>query len=71
MKTASKSFLGPVVGGLHTYTTKKDKRYRTAANPITISKFGPSGSLKNANIALEHTTEVKAKINSAPFFICL
>jgi hypothetical protein len=40
----------------------------TAAITVTISKFGPSGSLKSANITLEHTIDVIAKISSETFF---
>ena len=34
-----------------------------AAIPITTSKFGPSGSLKNKNSALEHKIAVIPKIS--------
>lgn len=39
-----------------------------AAIPITTSKFGPSGSLKNKNSILEHTIAVMPKISSELFF---
>src|SRR5262249_27418473 len=35
----------------------------TAAIPVTTRRFGPSGSWKNANIILEHTTAVIARIS--------
>lgn len=40
----------------------KDKKYMIAASPITISKFGPSGSLINMNDTLENTIAVIARI---------
>ena len=46
----------------------KDMPYTIAASTTTISKFGPSGSLKKANMALEHTRAVMAKIVSETFF---
>ena len=38
------------------------------AIPITTSKFGPSGSLKNKNITLEHAIDVIPKISNEVFF---
>lgn len=47
----------------------------TAASTVTIRRFGPSGSLKNVNMILEHTMAVIPKIRSEIFFdlkyICL
>jgi len=39
-----------------------------AAIPMTTTRFGPSGSLKKKNIALEHKLAVTAKINDVMFF---
>src|SRR3954470_22041207 len=39
----------------------------TAAIPVTTRRFGPSGSRKNANIILEHTTAVIARISKELF----
>jgi hypothetical protein len=39
-----------------------------AAITITISKFGPSGSLRSENNALEHAIAVRARITSEVFF---
>lgn len=36
--------------------------------PVTISKFGPSGSLKNPNIDLEQKTDVNPRIINEVFF---
>ena len=70
-KIASRSLLRPVLmattDGRNKYTVK-DKKYRTSANTVTMSKFGPSGSLKKKNIALEHTRAVMAKIINEVFF---
>lgn len=52
---------------LNKYTVK-DKKYTTSAITVTISKFGPSGSLKNTNIILEQTIDVMAKISNEIFF---
>ncbi len=35
---------------------------------MTMSKFGPSGSLKNENIALEHAIDVMPNIINEIFF---
>ena len=39
-----------------------------AAITVTMSKLGPSGSLKNTNSALEHTMEVMPKMINEVFF---
>lgn len=64
----NKSFLSKVARGLEKYTGK-DKKYMTRAIPVTINKFGPSGSSKNTNIILEQTIDVIPKIRNC-FFIC-
>ena len=46
----------------------RDKRYTIPAATITISKLGPSGSLKNQNINLEHKIAVMPKISNEVFF---
>ena len=73
MKIANKSLLRPVndkdgrVEGFNKYTAK-DKKYTITAIPITTNKFGPSGSLKNKNITLEHTIDVTPKMSNGIFF---
>lgn len=69
-KTPNKSLLKPIKdkeGEFHKYTAK-DRKYTIAAITVTMSKFGPSGSLKSANIILEHAMAVIAKINREAFF---
>jgi hypothetical protein len=46
----------------------KDKKYTIAAIPITTRRFGPSGSLKNKKITLEHTMDVMPRISRGVFF---
>jgi len=46
----------------------KDRKYITAAITVTISRFGPSGSLKNANMVLEHRMAETPKIISGVLF---
>jgi len=67
MKTTNKSFLRPVIEKLNKYTAK-DKKYIIAAIPTTTRRFGPSGSLKNKNISLEHTIAVIPRNISEVFF---
>src|SRR6185312_3190041 len=43
----------------------------TAAIPVTTRRLGPSGSRKNANIALEQTRAVIARISKEPFLKCI
>ncbi|MGE0569382.1 MAG: hypothetical protein AB7O73_15690 [Bacteroidia bacterium] len=40
----------------------KDSEYIIAANTVTISKFGPSGSSKRKNDALDNNIEVIARM---------
>ena len=68
MKITNKSLLRPLIEGPNKYTTKVDKTYTITAIPMTMSKFGPSGSLKNQNIALEHAIAVIAKISNEVLF---
>lgn len=50
------------------FTLKKsDKKYIITANPTTIKRFGPSGSLKKKNIILEQAREVRARIRRGSF----
>lgn len=56
-----------MVEGPNKYTGK-DRRYRNNAITVTISKFGPSGSLNNKNIVLEHAIAVMPKISNEIFF---
>lgn len=67
MKIASTSLLKPVNENLHTYVIR-DKKYMTDAITVTIRRFGPSGSSKNTNIALEHMRAVIPKISNEIFF---
>jgi len=54
------------VKGANTYTAK-DRKYMIAANTITTSKFGPSGSLMKKNTVREQTRDVIPKINNGIF----
>jgi len=56
-----------VLGKLNKYADK-EKKYNIAAVAVTISRLGPSGSLKRKNISLEHSIEVMAKIIRELFF---
>ena len=67
MEIANKNLLRPVAEGTKKYAVK-DKKYTITAIPMTMSKFGPSGSLKNQNIALEHAIAVIAKISNEVLF---
>lgn len=69
MKIPNKSLLVPIndIEELNKYIAK-DKKYMITAIPITTSRFGPSGSLKNKNITLEHIIDVMPKISSEVFF---
>jgi hypothetical protein len=66
-KIVSKSFFGPAVKGYRVYAAK-DRKNKTAANTTTINKFGPSGSLKSANVPLEMRRDVITNISSEVFF---
>jgi len=46
----------------------KDRKYIIAAITITTRRFGPSGSSKKKNIALEHAIDVIPKISNEVFF---
>ena len=46
----------------------KDRKYTTTADTVTMSRFGPSGSLKKKNIALEQTIAVTNKMRNEVFF---
>ena len=46
----------------------RDRRYTTAAATVTMSKFGPSGSLKKKNMTLENTRDVVPNIINEVFF---
>lgn len=46
----------------------KDAKYRITAMTIIMSRFGPSGSLKDKNIVLEHAIAVMPKIINEAFF---
>lgn len=67
IKTNNKSFLRPVHDekGI---PTAKDKKYTIMAIPVTMSKFGPSGSLKNKNSILEHRIAVMPRMSNEKFF---
>ena len=74
MKITSKSLLKPVNGkkveGKKKYVDI-DTKYTIAAIPITTSKFGPSGSLKNENIARENKMDVRPRVtNDIVFILC-
>jgi hypothetical protein len=70
MRTANKSFLGFLFGfaeGQYKYAAT-DKKYMIIAVTTTMSKFGPSGSLKSENKSLEQTRDVIPKISNGVFF---
>ena len=46
----------------------RDKKYITTAITITTRRFGPSGSLKKANINLDNKIDVIPKISNGVFF---
>lgn len=52
---------------LNTYTDK-DERYNIKAIPVTMSKFGPSGSLKSEKNTFEKTKAVTTNINNEIVF---
>lgn len=68
MEIANKSLLELVIEELNKYTIK-DSKYTTSAIPVTISKFAPSGSLKdrNTNNIFEHKRAVTAKSSKEIF----
>lgn len=47
----------------------KDMRYRTAANPKTINKFGPSGSFNKRKNNLEKKIDITPKNINDLFFL--
>lgn len=67
MEIPNRIFLNPIIEEANEFTNK-ESAYTTAAPTITISKFGPSGSSKNKNIAREHRTDVIPKIINEVFF---
>lgn len=68
IKSATKSFLSSVFPENVRVYAVKETRYTTPARTTTIKRFGPSGSLKNENIALEHRRAVIPKIHNEIFF---
>ena len=67
MEIANRNLLILVFESWKKYANR-DKKYTTTAIPITMSRFGPSGSLKKKNISLEHTMAVIPKIINEVFF---
>ena len=67
MQSAERSLLSPVVKGMNDHTSN-DEKYRITANPVTTSKFGPSGSLNRKNKVLEHTSAVIPSVSNDVFF---
>jgi hypothetical protein len=67
MRIGSRSFFGPSCFFEEKYTTK-DMAYMMPANTITMSRFGPSGSLNNENVILEQATAVMTKMSNEDFF---
>ena len=63
MRIASQNLVGLLAEEPNTYAVR-DTRYITAAVTITISKFGPSGSLKKKNSVLENTIAVIPKMSN-------
>ena len=60
VQIAKSSFLLAVVAGRNRHTMN-DAPYRTSASTVTMRRFGPSGSWKKKNNALEHTSAVTTK----------
>lgn len=71
MKIANKSLLEPVEERRE--DSAQDARYMIVAIPITTRRFGPSGSLKNTNIARENIRAVTPRMSSEVFFdaVCM
>ena len=67
MAIADKSLFFPVKEGM-SESANVERKYTIAAATVTMSKFGPSGSLKKKNIALEDTRAVMIKIIIEVFF---
>ena len=69
MKITTKSLISDVGDkgrALYKYTAK-DNKYIMIAITTTTRRFGPSGSLKNKNITLEHTKDVAPNMSSGVF----
>lgn len=49
-------------------TIVQETRERTVASPITMRRFGPSGSFKNTNDILEQRREVMQMMSNDVFF---
>lgn len=67
MKIANRTFFRAVVEGLKKYVIK-DRKYIIAAIPMFMSKFAPSGSLKDINSVFEHAIAVIPKISNEILF---
>ena len=67
MAIANRILLRPVIEGINEHTNT-DAKYRTIAKTIIMSKFGPSGSLKDMNIVLEDAIAVNPRIINEAFF---
>lgn len=63
VQIAKNSFLLAVVAGMNLHAMN-DAQYRISASTVTMRRFGPSGSLKKKNNALEHTSAVTTKRSS-------
>ncbi len=69
MKIPSRILFGPYVAGRSAYdNANEDNPFRIAAITVTMSRFGPSGSSKSANIALEQRRDDMARVMSEDFF---
>lgn len=67
MRTASQNLLRLLAENLGAYAVK-DAAHTTAATTRTMSKFGPSESLKKKNKVLAPATAVVARMNSGICF---
>lgn len=68
MKIATKSFLRLVVNKGARACTATDTPYKISAITTTMSRFGPSGSLKSEKNIFEHTRAVTPRISNEVFF---
>ncbi len=67
MEIASKNRLRSLAEEVNAYAAN-ERRYTNAAVTMTMSKFGPSGSLKKKNSALEHTRDVIPRSSNEVLF---
>jgi hypothetical protein len=67
VQIAKSSFLLAVVAGMN-FQAMHDALKRISASTVTMRRFGPSGSWKKKNNALEHTNAVITRRSNDVFF---